>query len=88
MCTRYNVRKLRRLPVAGSRTGTKTGSRSWAGQMSNLLNVGATRAKRVLYIVGNRKEWENAGVFSEAARLLERGSVQRWLPAAQLALTP
>lgn len=40
-------------------------SRQWAGKTPNLLNVAITRAKEALYIVGNRREWKEAGVFKE-----------------------
>ncbi len=47
------------------------GARAWAGQEPNLLNVALTRAKEVVYIVGHRRLWSSAGVFSSLARLPE-----------------
>lgn len=69
--------------MLGAGRGAKAGSRSWAGRAPNLLNVAATRAKRALYVVGNRTEWQGAGVFAEAARALETRSGQEWLPGSQ-----
>ena len=41
------------------------GARSWAGHPPNLLNVAVTRAKEVMYIIGNRDLWQHHGVFKE-----------------------
>jgi superfamily I DNA and/or RNA helicase len=65
--------------MLGAGRGAKPGSRSWAGRRPNLLNVAATRAKRALYVVGNRAEWQGAGVFTEAAAALEPRSDREWL---------
>ena len=67
--------------MLGAGRGAKAGSRVWAGETPNLLNVAATRAKRVLYVVGNRAEWQGAGVFAEAARALRPRSGPAWLSA-------
>jgi hypothetical protein len=67
--------------MLGAGRGAKAGSRAWAGGTPNLLNVAATRAKRVLYVVGNRAEWQGAGVFAEAARVLQPRSGGAWLSA-------
>ena len=71
--------------MLGAGRGAKAGSRSWAGATPNLLNVAATRAKRVLYVVGNRTEWQSAGVFAVAAAMLEPRSPREWLRLDQLA---
>ena len=71
--------------MLGAGRGAKAGSRIWAGETPNLLNVAATRAKRVLYVVGNRAEWQGAGVFAEAARRLQPQSASTWLSADQAA---
>lgn len=71
--------------MLGAGRGAKAGSRVWAGETPNLLNVVATRAKRVLYVVGNRAEWQAAGVFAEAARRLQPQSGSAWLSADQTA---
>ena len=64
--------------MLGAGRGAKAGSRTWAGRTPNLLNVAATRAKRALYVVGNRDEWQEAGVFAAAARELEARSGSEW----------
>lgn len=65
--------------MLGAGRGAKPGSRAWAGETPNLLNVAATRAKRVMYVVGNRTEWQGAGVFAEATRTLQPISSVAWL---------
>ena len=42
-----------------------SGARIWAGSSPNLLNVAVTRAKEVMYVVGNRNLWKNHGAFIE-----------------------
>jgi len=69
--------------MLGAGRGAKAGSRTWAGATPNLLNVAATRAKRVLYVVGNRTEWQSAGVFADAAEALEPRSARDWLSVDQ-----
>ena len=71
--------------MLGAGRGAKAGSRVWAGETPNLLNVAATRARRVLYVVGNRAEWQSAGVFADAARTLQPRSGPAWLSIDQTA---
>nr|WP_294552516.1 AAA domain-containing protein [uncultured Rhodopila sp.] len=66
--------------MLGAGRGAREGSRTWAGRTPNLLNVAATRARRALYVVGNRAEWQGAGFFREAARLLPHRSGRDWFP--------
>jgi hypothetical protein len=51
--------------VLGAPYPAQTGARGWAGGRPNLLNVAITRAKEVIYVVGNRKLWREAGYFRE-----------------------
>src|SRR5690606_7413849 len=53
--------------VLGAPSPTQGGARGWAGGRPNLLNVAVTRAKEVVYVVGNRSLWQKAGLFSELA---------------------
>lgn len=66
--------------MLGAGRGAKEGSRTWAGRTPNLLNVAATRARRALYVVGNRDQWREAGCFREAAKALPHRSVRDWSP--------
>lgn len=56
--------------VLGAPNPSQTGARNWAGGRPNILNVAVTRAKEVVYVVGNRKLWREAGVFAELDRCL------------------
>ena len=49
--------------VLGAPEVTQTGARNWAGYPPNLANVAVTRAKEVLYVVGNRDLWQLHGSF-------------------------
>lgn len=46
------------------------GARDWAVSEPNLLNVAATRAKRRLYVIGDRHDWQHRAFFSEVMDLL------------------
>lgn len=48
------------------------GARSWAAQSPNLLNVAVSRAKRRLYVIGDREEWGSLPYFSTMNRWLGR----------------
>lgn len=50
--------------VLGAPNREQSGARGWAGGRPNLLNVALTRAQEAIYVVGNRKLWRDAGVFS------------------------
>ena len=56
--------------VLGAPEVAQRGTRQWAGGRPNLLNVAVSRAKVVLYVVGNRDLWRTAGCFTELDRLL------------------
>jgi hypothetical protein len=51
--------------VLGAPHPSQTGARGWAGGRPNLLNVAVTRAKEVIYVIGNRQLWRDAGCFAK-----------------------
>ncbi len=55
------------------------GAKDWAAEKPNLLNVAVSRAKRRLYIIGDKAEWRKRPYFSTATRLLDQHS-QKWSP--------
>ncbi|UVT16222.1 MAG: hypothetical protein H8K04_01255 [Nitrospira sp.] len=56
--------------VLGAPYPAQTGARGWAGGRPNLLNVAVTRAKEVIYVVGNRQLWREAGAFRDLDKRL------------------
>jgi len=46
------------------------GARDWAVSEANLLNVAATRARRRLYVIGDRNDWQRRALFCEVMDLL------------------
>ncbi len=57
--------------VLGAPGDTQNGARMWAGRTPNILNVAVTRAKEVLYVVGNKRLWQSAGVFQQLVERIE-----------------
>ncbi len=51
--------------VLGVTLPQQAGARNWAGSRPNLLNVAVSRAKEVIYVIGNRRLWHDAGLFRE-----------------------
>ena len=51
--------------VLGAQAYNQKGARVWAGSTPNILNVAVTRAKEVLYVIGQKDLWKNVGVFKE-----------------------
>lgn len=49
----------------------RSGSAAWAASKPNLLNVAVTRAKRRIYIIGDKQLWGGFPYFNEAARQLD-----------------
>ena len=58
--------------VLGAPSPQAAGARRWAGREPNLLNVAASRAKRRLYVVGNRQSWREEGFFRSLAGLPDK----------------
>ena len=50
--------------------GSQNGVAWWAAQRPNLLNVAVTRARYRLYVVGDRRLWQQQGCFKKAVELL------------------
>ena len=57
--------------ILGAPNSNQNGARAWAGKSPNLLNVAVTRAKEVLYVIGNRDHWQRAGVFNTLSQKLK-----------------
>ena len=57
--------------VLGAQDIHQTGARAWASAKPNLLNVAVTRAREVLYVVGNHQLWGKTGVFAELEKRIE-----------------
>jgi hypothetical protein len=56
--------------LLGAPNDNQNGARGWAGYPPNIVNVAVTRAKRRLYVVGNRHLWQTHGAFKTlSARL-------------------
>lgn len=58
--------------VLGAPSAASAGSRGWAGDPANLLNVAVSRAKERLYVIGERSVWKRAGAFAVLHELLPR----------------
>ncbi|MFZ6731177.1 hypothetical protein ACO0LG_04555 [Undibacterium sp. Ji42W] len=50
--------------------GKTAGARSWAATKPNIINVAITRAKRRLYVVGNKRAWCTTAFGAALARAL------------------
>lgn len=61
------------LVLGGSSQGG--GARDWAVSEPNLLNVAATRARRRLYVIGDRSDWQRRSLFCDVMDLLPERSL-------------
>ncbi|NHZ91886.1 hypothetical protein F2P45_23190 [Massilia sp. CCM 8733] len=50
--------------------GKSDGARQWAAGRPNIINVAATRARRRLYVIGNRQQWSRTPFGSKLADAL------------------
>jgi hypothetical protein len=55
--------------------GKKDGSKSWAAQKANILNVALTRAKKKVYIVGDYEKWKKLNYFNTATSILQKSEM-------------
>jgi superfamily I DNA and/or RNA helicase len=55
--------------VLGTHPQHGLGSRTWAARTPNLLNVAVSRAKRRMFVIGNRTEWKELPYFRELTDL-------------------
>ncbi|OQP53448.1 hypothetical protein A4H97_23675 [Niastella yeongjuensis] len=46
------------------------GARKWASEIPNMLNVAVTRAKKRLYVIGNRQLWSACTYYDTLAQIL------------------
>ncbi|MFJ1869777.1 DEAD/DEAH box helicase [Streptomyces sp. NPDC088097] len=53
------------------------GARAWAASRPNLLNVAVSRAKRRLFVIGNREAWRDQRFFTTLADTLPSHTWQR-----------
>ena len=57
--------------VLGSSPGSSGwGSRQWASRTPNILNVALTRARSVIYVIGNQRDWRKHPFFDILAEEL------------------
>jgi superfamily I DNA and/or RNA helicase len=62
--------------VLGSRPNNDR-ARAWAAERPNLLNVAVSRARRRLYVIGNRQNWQDHRYFDVLAAALPSRSPQQ-----------
>ncbi|WP_167054154.1 AAA domain-containing protein [Burkholderia sp. Ax-1719] len=53
----------------------RPGAKQWASEKPNLLNVAVSRAKRRLYVIGNREAWKTYEYFSKCSIILKHHPV-------------
>lgn len=56
--------------VLGSNPAS-SGARNWASQKPNMLNVALTRAKKRIYVIGNKTLWASCNYYNVMSKILE-----------------
>ena len=56
--------------LGGNASSASSGARNWVVESVNTLNVAVTRAKRRLYIIGDRSDWKKRRLFCDIMHIL------------------
>jgi superfamily I DNA and/or RNA helicase len=51
---------------------TATNSKSWVSSKPNILNVAVTRAKKRIYIIGDKNIWKKHNYFQNTINILDQ----------------
>lgn len=70
--------------LGGNADPDRQGAREWVVEKPNMLNVGATRAKRRFYVIGDRSSWKNRRYFNQIMGLLPVIDVRQALAQIQI----
>lgn len=60
--------------LLGAPAVEQNGARNWATSQANLLNVAVSRAKRNLYVVGNKELWRNSGHMKVVRECIDKAT--------------
>lgn len=71
------------LVLGGEANPQLPGAREWVVEKANMLNVAATRAKRRLYVIGDRADWSKRRFFGQIMDLLPLVNVEAALARYQ-----
>ena len=64
------------LLLGGNADLSRPGSRNWVAEEPNILNVGLTRAKNLVFVVGNYDDWKRRNYFGELASEIKRVDIE------------
>lgn len=60
----------RRIVILVLGGGDQSGPKNWVAEKPNMLNVAVSRAKKRIYVIGDRADWNQRRYFDEAVRHL------------------